>query len=66
MSTGQEDAIRKNIMAVIDHSKTTRELYRELEVKYDTRIQSLEDQAKILTSQVQALQVKVFSGGATS
>lgn len=66
MSNGQEDAIRKNIIAVIDHSKTTRELFRELETKYETRITTLEEKVILLTTQIQALQVKLFSGGATS
>lgn len=66
MSNGQEDAIRKNMMAIRDYSTVTRELYRDLETKYETRIGTLEDQVKLLTTQIQSLQVKLFSGGATS
>jgi len=65
MSTGQEDAIRKNVIAIKDHSETTRAMYRELETQYETRIGALENQIKLHTTQLQALQVKLFSGGAT-
>jgi uncharacterized protein involved in exopolysaccharide biosynthesis len=59
------DSTHKNILAILHHSNETRKLIRELEKK----IAQLEDKLKmipVLESQIQALQVKVYTGGSTS
>ena len=59
------DAIHKNILAIKAHSEDTRALIRDLERKVD-QYSVLHGQVQALAAQVQALQVKVYSGGATS
>ena len=59
------EAIQKNIIAVKEHSEQTRLLFRELEVKMNT-IETMNQRIIQMEQQLQSLQVKVFSGGATS
>jgi len=58
------DALTRNIMAVKQYSEETREIVREFERRlntYDTMLGKIE----ILEAQISALQVKLYSGGAT-
>ncbi len=59
------EAIQKNILAIKQHSEDTRILFRELEAKVNT-IETLNQRLIQMEEQLSALQVKVFSGGATS
>jgi hypothetical protein len=58
------DAAHKNILAIKQHSEETRKLFRAVEAKTNT-IDMLALKIEQLEKQVQALQVKLFSGGAT-
>jgi len=59
------EAIQKNIMAIKQHSEQTRLLFRELEAKMNT-IETMNQRINLMEEQLRNLQVKVFSGGATS
>ncbi len=59
------DANQKNILAIKQHSEETRKMVRELEVKLNS-ITSLNLKVIELENQIHNLQVKMFSGGATS
>lgn len=67
--SGEESATHKNILAIRDHSQRTREIVRDLEsrlVDMGNSKTELEMKVEILQSQIQNLQVKMFTGGATS
>ncbi len=59
------EAEQKNILAIKQHSEQTRILIRELETKLNT-IETMNQRINQLEMQLSNLQVKVFSGGATS
>jgi len=62
------DATQKNILAIKDHSQATRKIVRDLKISLnekDVKIKHLESSISILQQQMQVLQVKIFSGGAT-
>ena len=64
-----EEATRKNLISIRDHAVTSRKIVRELEAKMeDYRNENLElkEKLELLQQQLQAMQVKLFSGGATS
>lgn len=58
------EALQKNILAIKQHSEQTRVLFRELEAK-NAIIDTLMGRMDALTAQVQALQVKMYTGGPT-
>lgn len=55
----------KNILAVKQHSEETRAMFRSLEIKLAS-IDTLMGRIAALELQVNRLQVKLYSGGATS
>lgn len=60
---------RKNILAIKQHADVTRELLREDQVKVkqlENLILEQKDRLDLFQKQVQILQVKSFSGGATA
>lgn len=59
-----EEVTRRNILAIKEYSEQTRELVREIE-KRNTTIEMMVSDIETLKKQVAALQVKVYSGGAT-
>ena len=64
-----ETAIRKNLISIRDHAVTSRKMVRELELKiedYRNENMELKEKLELLQKQLQAMQVKLFSGGATS
>lgn len=64
-----DDIHHKNILAIKDFSERTREIVRSGQIvqeAHDNRIRSLEEQVMQLKGMIQALQVKIYSGGATS
>ena len=60
-----EEVVRKNLMAMKFYNEETRKLVRELESKLNL-VDMLNAKIQALESQVRALQVKTFSGGATA
>lgn len=65
----EDTATHKNILAIKDHAQRTREIVRDLEsrlVDMGNSKTELELKVNILQSQIQNLQVKLFSGGSTS
>jgi len=65
----EDSATHKNILAIKDHSIRSREIVRELEAKLeDTNKENrdLKNKLKLMQEQIQMIQVKLFSGGATS
>ena len=64
-----EEATRKNLISIRDHAVTSRKIVRELELKlenYRKENDELKEKFNNLQKQLQAIQVKLFSGGATS
>lgn len=64
-----DDVTHRNILAISSYSEETRKAVREVEKEMETvRKQFLQLRAdvQVMKSQLQALQVKIFSGGATS
>ena len=64
-----EEATRKNLMSIRDHAVTSRKIVRELELKlenYRKENDELKEKFNNLQKQLQAIQVKLFSGGVTS
>lgn len=64
-----EEATRKNLISIRDHAVTSRKIVRELEIKlenYRKENDELKEKFNNLQKQLQAIQVKLFSGGATS
>lgn len=59
------DANYKNVLAVKQHSEETRAMFRALDVKFNS-IDTLMGRIAALESQVNKLQVKLYTGGATS
>ena len=59
-----DEATKRNIMAIKQHSDFTRELVRGVEDKLK-QVEALENQIKILQEQMKSMQVKIYSGGAT-
>ena len=59
------EATHKNILAVKQHSEDTRKLFRDLEARLNTVITQA-NRIDQLEKQVQQLQIKLYSGGATS
>ena len=60
-----EELVRRNVLAIKQHSEETRKMVKELETNMNT-IQTINQKIILLESQLQALQVKIFSGGATN
>lgn len=60
-----DEATMKNVLAIKQHSETTRGMFRDLEVKLNT-FDTLLSKITALETQVRAMQVKLYSGGATS
>ena len=63
------NAVQKNILSIRDHAVSTRKLFRELEAKvtnFENENKDLKNKLELLQTQLQTLQIKVFSGGATS
>lgn len=59
----------KNIIAIRDYSKDTRALVREMEQKFSNLEKLVLEQKATIEGQkqqIQALQMKVYSGGATT
>ena len=64
-----DDVTHRNILSISSYSEETRKAVREVEKEMETvRKQFLQLRAdvQVMKSQLQALQVKIFSGGATS
>lgn len=64
-----EEINAKNILAIKAHSETTRAIAREVQaelVAIRTEMLSIRAQNDVLQEQLRTLQVRVFSGGATS
>ena len=69
MSKATPEVNQRNIAAVVEYSKDTRAAMREIETKLEDAMrdnEQLRSQLNALTTQVQTLQVRMFSGGATS
>jgi hypothetical protein len=65
----EESVNHKNLVAAVAYTKATRALLREFEDRLDAVVnvnQQLRAEMAGLRVQVSALQVKMFSGGATS
>lgn len=63
------EILEKNIMAVQSYATQTRELLRESDVEIDALkalIGTQQGKIELLTQQIQTLQVRMFTGGATS
>ena len=61
-------ATHKNILAIKQHSDITREQVTELRkllIDSQNTINTMSGQIVVLQSQIQALQIKLFTGGAT-
>ena len=59
------DVNHRNVLAVKQHSEETRKMLRVLETKINT-IDTLLTKVGNLESQLRLIQVKLYSGGATS
>lgn len=65
----EDETTRRNILAIKAHSEETRAMCRNAEAtieRFRNEIETLKQTNAVLLAQVQAMQVKVFSGGATS
>jgi hypothetical protein len=65
----EESAGYKNIIAIRDYTKATRQMIRELENEVKTLKNLILEQKTQLDQkgeQIQALQIKLYSGGATT
>ena len=68
MMKATEDATRKNVSAILEHSNETRRLYRELEAKYVILERTVLTQNALIDqfrSQIGFLNAKVLGGGPT-
>ena len=69
MMKATEDATRKNVNAVVEHSNETRRMLRELEAKYSVLERTVLTQNSLIAqfqSQIGFLNAKVLGGGPTS
>ncbi|MCK4501296.1 hypothetical protein KAU11_12420 [Candidatus Babeliales bacterium] len=65
----EDSATHKNILAIKDHSMRTREIVRDLEKLiqgFTNQNRAQQTEIDMLKKQIQTLQIKLFSGGATS
>ena len=63
-----EEVNKRNILAIQQYSEQTRELFREMElIMNDLKNQNenLKSQVNIVKTQIQSMQVRVYSGRAT-
>lgn len=60
-----DEAAHRNILAIKAHSERTRVLVKELDKRMNT-IDQMATTIRLLESQVAAIQVKLYSGGATT
>jgi predicted nucleic acid-binding Zn-ribbon protein len=59
----------RNIRSLKDHAEATRKIVRELEVminNFDNSVSMLTQENALMKEQIKSLQVRLFSGGATS
>lgn len=64
-----EEIEQRNIMAILDHSNKTRDIVRDLETQvneYKALTVSLNEKIEMLKTQVQQLQVKLYTGSAVN
>lgn len=64
-----DDVTHRNILAISSYSEETRKGLRETQKEFENlqkQFLQLHTDVQIMKSQLQGLQVKVFSGGATS
>jgi len=63
------EVLANNVQAILQHSNTTRDMFRDLEVKVTSLTSDntmLKQQIAQLETQIQAIQVKVYTGGSTN
>ncbi len=64
-----DEAVHKNILSIKAHAERSREIVRELQFELknqENKNKEMEVKLNLLQAQIQSLQVKMFSGGATS
>lgn len=64
MNVMSEEVMRRNILAIKEYSEQTREIVRGIESCY-SNMEMMANDIRAIKEQIAALQVKVYSGGAT-
>ena len=69
MMKATEDAVRKNVQAILEHGNDTRRMFRDLEAKVEVLERTILTQNGLLKqyqAQIGFLNAKVLGGGPTS